>query len=182
MILITDIFIQPPLVNHVHTWVEGQEVAVQQRVHHRMLGGLGEVFLQGVRDDLVFEDLAVFTGHESVLNHFVHFMAPETHEVLGSLELVNVGLHDAFVDFVDVAHVENVVEFDWGTGESLSYLVEGANSHRSHVFGHYFEFFISTPGFVNVPFQYLLVYVHFSLIQTLMHDICVDLSDEPGID
>jgi hypothetical protein len=146
-----------------------------------VLGGLGEVFLECVGDDLFLEDLAVLAGHQSVVDHFVHFVAPEPHEVLGRLELVDVRLHDAFLNFVDVAHVEDLVELDRGAGESLRDLVEGADCHGSHVFRHYFEFFVATPGFVNVSLQYLLVYLHFSLIQTLMHDICVNLRNKPRV-
>lgn len=80
-----------------------------------MLGRLGKVFFECIGNDLFFEDLAVLAGHEAILNNFVHFMAPETDEVFGSFEFVDIGLHDAFVYFVDVSHVEYVVELDWRT-------------------------------------------------------------------
>lgn len=80
-----------------------------------MFGRLGEVFLECFGDDFIFEDGAVFGGHESVVYYLVHFMSPETHEVFGCFKFVDVRLHDAFLDFVDVAHVEDVVEFDWSS-------------------------------------------------------------------
>jgi len=108
-------------------------------------------------------------------------MAPETHEILGCFKLIDSRLHYTLVHFIYVSHIKYLMELDWSSWKLFSDFIECPHSHSSHLLGHNFELFVATPIFVNVTFQDLLVDVHLGFIETLVHNLSVNLCDKARV-